>query len=49
MIRRAFIIANGEAIPTAELMRWCYPGRDKLEHWRWNDVARAAHKFGVSD
>jgi hypothetical protein len=48
MIRRAFVAANGAPIPTSELMRWCYPGRDKLERWRWNHVARAAHRFGVN-
>ena len=48
MIRRAFIAANGAPIPTSELMRWCYPGRDKLERWRWNHVARATHRFGVN-
>jgi len=31
-------------------MAWCYPRRDRktLERWRWNDVARAAHRFGVN-
>jgi hypothetical protein len=29
-------------------MEWCFPGRGKLERWRWNHVARAAHKFGVN-
>jgi hypothetical protein len=46
--RRAFIAANGAAVPTSVLMAWCYPGRDRLERWRWNIVARAAHRFGVN-
>ena len=41
-------MANGAAVPTSVLMAWCYPGRDKLERWRWNHVARAAHRFAVN-
>src|SRR5262245_65429317 len=50
MIRKAFIFARGDPVPTSELMMWCYPRRDRetLERWRWNDVARAAHRFGVN-
>ena len=48
MIRRAFIYARGNPVPTRELMQWCYPRRDKLERWHWNVVARAAHKFGTN-
>jgi len=47
-IRRLFILSDGEPIRTSAMMAACYPGRDKLEHWRWGDVARAAHKFGVN-
>jgi hypothetical protein len=47
-IRRCFIDAKGAPVPTSTLLRRCYPGRDKLERWRWNDVARAAHKFAVN-
>jgi hypothetical protein len=48
-IRRAFIAADGEPVRTSVLMAWCYPTRTgKLERWRWNDVARAAHRFGVN-
>ena len=39
MIRKAFIYADGEPVRTAELMKWYYPSRDKLERWRWNEVA----------
>jgi hypothetical protein len=47
-IRRCFAAFNGDPVPTAELMTWCYVGRDKLERWRWTDVARSARKFGVN-
>jgi hypothetical protein len=48
LIRRLFIIADGEAIPTSTMMGTCCRDRDKLERWRWNIVARAAHRFGVN-
>ena len=48
IIRRLFITANGEPIPTSAMMAACYRGREKLERWRWNHVARAAHRFGVN-
>ena len=47
-IRRAFVDADGAAVPTSVLMTWCYPHGGKLERWRWNHVARAAHRFGVN-
>jgi len=47
-IRRCFAAANGEPVRTAELMDWVYFGRDKLEYWRWTDVARSARRFGTN-
>jgi hypothetical protein len=42
----AFIYADGQPVPTAELMRWCYSGH-KLKRWHWHHMARAARRFGV--
>jgi len=47
-VRRCFIAANGEAVRTADLMRWCYPSLSKFSRWHWWSVSRAAHRFGVN-
>jgi hypothetical protein len=47
-VRRCLVAAGGEPVRTAELMRWCWPRKRELERWRWNDVIRAAHRFGIN-